>query len=200
MNRYRAGDGYPELTMSFSLAGVKDNSTYNALFNKVQMIPGYTIDAREKVTLSITRPANAVHLENVVKRDGSSTLTGDSWDVGGDTWITNVRGLFLENKDGTQYSVASGLTRTVVARHGDRFPIHSCPEGHTPELDVMVKSLQPLSSRNKYGETGSLTPKYSKSGSNWVVSLEYYAKRTSDSSWVKLNDGYLKVQFLCIVT
>lgn len=185
--------------MSFSLAGIVDNTTYNAIFNKLQMIPGFTIDARENVSLRITRPANAVHLENVVKRDGSSTLTGEDWDVGGNTWITNVRGLFLKNKDGTQYSVASGLTRTVVAKHGDRFPVHSCPEGHTPDLDVMVKSLQPLSGGARYGEVGSFVPKYSKSDSNWVVSLDYYAKRTSDSSWVLLHDGYLKVQFICKV-
>lgn len=200
LNRITGAQNYPEIELSFSLAGVTNNDKFNALFSELQTIPSFTMDANEKVTYTITRPANAVHLENLVKRDGSTTLTGDSWDTGGVTWLTNVRGLFLKNQDGSQYSVASGLSQIAVAQDGDTFPLHSCPEGHTPDLDVMVKSIQATDYSNKYAEVSAFLPRYSLIDNTWHVYLDYYAKRKSDDQWVTMNDGYLKVTFLCKIS
>ncbi|SHO55565.1 type II secretion system protein [Vibrio quintilis] len=160
----------------------------------------YNRDSKEFV-IQFGRIGSEVEHEALVQRDGSTTLTGTDWDTGGTTWITNVKGLFLRNKDGSQYSVASGLQRVVIVKSGTFIPEFQCPAGHSAKIDVMIKSLEPQTSGNKFSSLGSFTPYFKKEddGSGWKVYAKYFVRlQGGNQQWKKMTDAYLKVTQMCV--
>ncbi|MBL4262809.1 type II secretion system protein [Vibrio fluvialis] len=167
----------------------------------LSQLPNGKYDETEKVLeFRFGRIGSEVEHQAFLRNDGTTPLVSDSWDVGGNTWITNVKGLFLRNQDGSQQSVAGGLQRSVLAKSGQSFDIQSCPAGHEADLDVSVVSIQPFSASNRFTSLGAFTGRKEIKSGKWYVYLEYYAKRESDSQWVKMSDGYLRVTFKCNVS
>ena len=170
--------------------------------SKLSDLPnGQFNETTKEFVVEFGRIGSEVEHEALVQRDGSTTLTGEDWDTGGNTWITNVKGLFLRNTDGSQLSVASGLQRRVIVRSGSFIPRHSCPEGHTPDIDVMIKSIEPQSNSHKFTSLGAFIPYFEEvPNRGWSVKAKYYAKLQNGSKqWVMLSDAYLKVTQICVL-
>ncbi|AIW17493.1 Tfp pilus assembly protein FimT/FimU [Vibrio tubiashii] len=172
----------------------------NTFKSKLSDLPnGQYNETSKEFILQFGRIGSEVEHEALVQRDGSTTLTGADWDTGGNTWITNIKGLFLRNADGSQYSVASGLQRVAVVDSGTFIPTHSCPSGHRPDLDVMIKSIEPRTNAEKFTSIGSFTPYYTAVSGGWRVYAKYFAKLQGGSKqWVFLDSAYLKVTQLCV--
>lgn len=164
-----------------------------------QLPNGKYDEATQVLEFRFGRIGSEVEHQAFLRNDGTTPLVSDSWDVGGKTWITNIKGLFLRNTDGSQYSVASGLQRVVVVDSGAFIPTHSCPAGHTPDLDVMIKSIEPRSNSEKFTSIGSFTPYYTAVPGGWRVYAKYFAKLQGGAQqWVFLDSAYLKVTQLCV--
>jgi competence protein ComGC len=140
-------NGYPQFTLAFSLATMPDSRKYNALYKELSQIPSFTIDSSDNVTLTYTRPANAVHLENLVARDGSTEMT-DDWDYGGYDindirYINNVSNISINGMD--DLTVVSGLSRTGVAyvttSSGISVDKLTCPTGYDSKIAVWAGSV-----------------------------------------------------------
>ncbi|MDC5870268.1 type II secretion system protein [Vibrio europaeus] len=173
----------------------------NYALSVLNQLPNAQYDSTaDQLTIRWGRIGSEVEHEALVARDGSTTLTGPDWDLGGITWLTNIKGLFLRNQDGSQFSVASGLQRRVIVTSGSFIPLHSCPAGHTPDLDVMIKSIEPQSNATKFTSLGAFIPYHvPAAGGGWHVYAKYFAKLQSGSQqWVVLSDAYLKVTQLCV--
>ncbi|MGR6830990.1 type II secretion system protein [Aliivibrio wodanis] len=100
-------------------------------------------DEKDKITLRIDRPDKAFAYESLVKRSGDdSTLLGD-WDVGGNHAITNAKDYTIKNSDGTQQSVAIGLTHIYTVEHGQWLQKPSCPQGTTLESTFTISEINP---------------------------------------------------------
>ena len=108
--------GYPEFTLTFSLADIPDERKYFKLRDQLSRIPSFTIDVNDNVTLLYARPANAIHFQNLVPKDGSEPMTAD-WDYGGHD-LNNVRYINeVENisvKGMNDRTLVFGLSRTGV--------------------------------------------------------------------------------------
>lgn len=194
------GATVPGMRIVIPFKNESNQTILNTYLATLSDLPNGQYDSIEKeFVIQFGRIGSEVEHEALVQRDGSTTLTGADWDTGGNTWITNIKGLFLRNADGSQYSVASGLQRVVVVNSGAFIPSHSCPTGHNPDIDVMIKSIEPQSNATKFTSLGSFTPYYTAVTGGWRVYAKYFAKLQDGSQqWAFLDDAYLKVTQLCV--
>lgn len=194
------GDTVPGMRIVVPFVNEPTQAVLNTYLAALNDLPGGEYNSTTKqFSVRFGRIGSEVEHEALVARDGSKTLTGSDWDTGGNTWITNIKGLFLRNADGSQYSVASGLQRVVVVNSGAFIPAHSCPVGHNPNIDVMIKSIEPQSNATKFTSLGSFTPYYSAVTGGWRVYAKYFAKLQDGSKqWVFLDDAFLKVTQMCV--
>lgn len=191
----------PGMVITIPFSGEPSEYRRQVFRSELANIPNGSYDeTSNQMIYRFGRIGSEVEHQALVRRDGTTTLTGDSWDTGGVSWITNVKGLFLRNTDGSQFSVASGLQRRVIVTSGSFIPQHSCPAGHTPDLDVMIKSIEPQSNATKFTSLGAFLPYHvPAAGGGWHVYAKYFAKLQSGSEqWVVLSDAYLKVTQLCV--
>ena len=87
----------------------------------------------------------------------------------------------------------------MIVTSGSFIPLHSCTEGHTPDIDVMIKSIEPQSDATKFTSLGAFIPYYTPESGGWRVYAKYYAKLQNGSQqWDVLNDAYLKVTQICV--
>lgn len=172
-------------------------NTYLAALND---LPGGEYNSTSKqFSVRFGRIGSEVEHEALVARDGSKTLTGSDWDTGGNTWITNIKGLFLRNQDGSQRSVAAGLENTVTVSSGTYIPDYSCPAGHTADLNVAVSAIEPQSSSTRFSALGSFSTYKRRSGAGWVVGLQYYAKAQGTDNWYNYTGGFVTVTMKCVI-
>jgi competence protein ComGC len=185
--RQTDANGYPEFTLGFSLATMPDNRKYNALYKELSQLPSFTIDASENVTLTYTRPANAVHLENVVARDGSTEMTAD-WDYGGYDindirYINNVTNISINGMD--DLTVVSGLSRTgvvyVTSSSGVSIDKLTCPTGYDSTIAVWAASVG--GSTTLY-DTRNVSAWATESTDTWTLKYRVAALESStDTTW-----------------
>lgn len=175
-----------------------DDGTYGSWKAALLKFPGARVMPNFDIRITVKPLTKTLQYREYLQKDGSTPLEGD-WDTGGNYAITNVKGLFLRNSDGSQFSVASGLQRRVIVTSGSFIPLHSCPEGHTPDIDVMIKSIEPQSDATKFTSLGAFIPYYTPESGGWRVYAKYYAKLQNGSQqWDVLNDAYLKVTQICV--
>ena len=142
LTRQVDASGYPEFTLTFSLKDIVDDRKYLKLKDQLSRIPSFTIDASDNVTLRYSRPANAIHFQNLVPRDGSEKMTAD-WDYGGYDlngvrFINEVENISVKGMN--DRTLVSGLSRTGViavrTSTGEPIPKPMCPDGYTPQIAV----------------------------------------------------------------
>lgn len=190
---------YSHLVLTIPLSNlVMDTKEYLRWSVPLMTIPGAKKTATQDIEITLRQATSTFIYESFLPRSGDKTLT-DDWDTGGNAWITNIEGMSLRNSDGSQYSVAAGLQRSLTVASGSFIPRHSCPAGHTPDLDVMIKSIEPQNSANKFTSLGSFAPYYTAQPGGWRVYAKYYAKLQGGSQqWKLLRDAFLKVDQLCV--
>ena len=195
-----SGVNVPGMVIRIPFNGEPDEYRRNIYRSELAKLPNGTFDDHnQELVFKFGRIGSEVEHQALVRRDGTTTLTGEHWDTGGKTWITNVLGMSLRNVDGSQYSVASGLQNTFVVRSGSRIKKHSCPKGHTPTAVAVMHSNEPLSNANKYTAFTYVKPivEGGVNDSFWTFKLNYKAKRERDGVWVPMSDGYLQVTTMC---
>lgn len=149
------------------------------------------------VTIEYGRLGTEVEHEALLRRDGTTDLLGH-WDTGGQFAIMNALDYTIRNANGSQRSLGRGIVGMMVAKHNQYLPVHSCPQGATPDLVTWPKALYSSSTSWSFNETGAVNAYYSRSGSNFIIRLEYWAKRTSNQTWYKYNTGDVAVALVCI--
>ena len=88
--------------------------------------------AGSDIHITLRQATLALMYENIVMRDGFTTLTGD-WDVGGAHGITNAKDVTLRASDGSQIPVSQYLVNVSRAQHGDWIDKPQCIAGQTPQ-------------------------------------------------------------------
>ena len=191
----------PQLTITIPMQ--PNNTTFalerDAYIGALGKLPGARMDdAKNAVTLVISRLDNAIQHDGVVKRSGSnSTLTGD-WDVGGEYAITNAADYLVRNSDGSQRNLSTAVIETFVAKHGESVDKPQCPKRLKPDIQVAIKGIFPHSEANKFNEVSmqkAYTTEYSR---HWLVGLDYYAVNKDSREWVFMHDGEVSVSLRCI--
>lgn len=134
-------DGYPAFTLSFSLANVYPLQLRNMIRSRMSQLPTFTEDSTNTVTITFTRPASEVSLENLVKRDGTTTMT-DDWDVGS-VYLDNVKDMsYTDLSDRTGMTGLLKLGSVVITSSaGKRVNKQTCPTGYKAEIEVWTQSL-----------------------------------------------------------
>lgn len=154
------------------LAG--DAKAYWRYVNPLMRIPG-ALRSGTDIEITLRQSTLALMYDNIVMRDGFTTLTGD-WDVGGKHTITNTRDVTIANSDGTQKLVSQGLVDIYTVKHGDRVKKPSCPEGTKPHLALGLGNIY---INKNYELTGSQKPFVQLAGTDdqyWQVGLEVRVK------------------------
>jgi hypothetical protein len=185
------------ITVPFPVLNDATRSLHNTYRAALATIPGWTYNTATRVaTINIERIGQELQHTALVKRSGNdSTLTGD-WDVGGAYSIVNARDITIRGAAGSQRSVASGVIRTLVVRHGDRVNKPDCPSGLTPDLTTAIKGIYNQSVPNRFESVSSSRAYHVNASSFWTVGLDYYAK--VEGVWQLLHDGEVSVSVLCV--
>ncbi|ELV7517184.1 type II secretion system protein [Photobacterium damselae] len=168
-----------------------DGRLYNAFTSVLGSLPDIRFNSSETALLwRINRisdlPAFSAQLDQYVKRDGSSTLTGD-WDVGNRA-ILNAKALSVNIGGGYQQRVDAGVVGAFMAKPGTPITKHRCASGLKPVLMVGVASNGDYYYSQKFAETGAYKAAYEDAGNNrWKLTYIQYVKKV-------LSDGTLKWQ------
>ena len=168
-----------------------------AYFELFSRFPGSLYNSsRNEIEVWIDRVDSGLQQEALVKRSGDdSTLTGD-WDIGGNFSITNAKGVYVRNSDGSQRRLGSGVLDSFTAHHGERVNKHRCPSGLTPDIQVSIKGIYNLGSPTLFENVSSTRAYIDESSTYWTVNLDYYANVNGTST--ELHDGEINVQVLCV--
>lgn len=170
-----SSDSYPAFTLSFSLANVYPLSLRNIIRSKISQLPSFKENSTNTVTIKFTRPASEVSLDNLVRRDGSTTMTAD-WDVGS-VYLDNVKDMSYTNL--TDRTGITGMLKLgsvlVNSSAGVAVPKPNCPSGYSPQIEVWTQSL------------GASTLQYNvKNFASWYVdnttTWQVFFKSTAESS------------------
>lgn len=143
--------------------------------------------AGNDIDITLRQATLALMYENIVMRDGFTTLTGD-WDVGGDHSITNVKDVTLKGSDGTQILLSQQARAPVVAHHGDWVDKPACIAGQLPtqqlalsKIDISAETHEFTGGMNAYllGETAT----------QWQVGISIQTKNLSTGVHTVLTTG-----------
>ncbi|WP_108653095.1 hypothetical protein [Dongshaea marina] len=152
-----AGDAVVDMTVPFHssrIGSVQDKERLaNAIAVHLPMAKVERTGNNFDVTMTIQRPGTEVAHEELVRRDGTATLTGE-WDVG-NQGITNVRDMTIHGL--TDRTVLQGLTYTNMVKNLTIVPRLICPIGSSK-----VQILPSAYSRDgrSFNEFGAVEGRY----------------------------------------
>ena len=147
------------------------------------------------ITWEVRRVGEELQHDGLVRRSGdNSTLLGD-WDAGGDFAITNVRDVTVRNSDGSQRSLAAGVT-FITAKHDERIDKHKCPIGLTPDIITTTKGIfNETTIPIPFNSVGAQRSYAVSSSTHWTVKLDYFADVQGTPQL--FHDGEILVQLIC---
>ncbi|MCS4309515.1 hypothetical protein M2404_003887 [Rheinheimera pacifica] len=185
------------ITIPFPVLSDATRFEHSAYRSALSLVPAATwSDATNQLTVYFDRIGQELQHTALVKRSGDeSTLTGD-WDVGGAYSVVNARDITIRGAAGSQRSLASGVIRSLVARHGDRVNKPDCPSGLSPDVVTSIKGLYNQSIPNRFESVSASRAYHVNSTTYWTVGLDYYAK--VEGEWRLLHDGEVNVSLLCV--
>ncbi|CAK1776135.1 putative type IV pilin PilA [Vibrio crassostreae] len=149
----------------------KDAKEWTRWSNVLIDIPGAE-RAGNDIDITLRQATLALMYENIVMRDGFTTLTGD-WDVGGEYGITNAKDYTIAGKDkdgrDRQISVARGLSTKQYANDGNKIEKPTCPSSLTPHIWMSVARTNVTAD---YTATGSVIPNSTDDGKYWTITVK----------------------------
>ncbi|CAK1765071.1 Type II secretion system protein [Vibrio crassostreae] len=164
----------------------KDAKEWTRWSNVLIDIPGAK-RAGNDIDITLRQATLALMYENIVMRDGFTTLTGD-WDVGGAHGITNAKDVTLRASDGSQIAMSSLLSKSTTARHLDWVQKPKCIQGQTPQANLSIASLD-LNTRD-YIILGGVKPYIlTQTATQWRVGISISVKQKSTGRETILTSG-----------
>ncbi|PML73714.1 hypothetical protein [Vibrio sp. 10N.261.52.A1] len=151
--------------------------------------------AGNDIHITLRQATLALMYENIVMRDGFTTLTGD-WDVGGAHGITNAKDVTLRANDGSQIPVSSKLSESTTARHGEWVDKPQCISGQTVQANLSISSVD-VDTRH-YTLLGGLKPYIlSQTATQWRVGMSISVKVNSTGQEAVITSGEVLLTASC---
>ncbi|MEZ8822573.1 type II secretion system protein [Vibrio sp. 10N.247.311.46] len=164
----------------------KDAKEWTRWSNVLIDIPGAE-RAGNDIDITLRQATLALMYENIVMRDGFTTLTGD-WDVGGAHGITNAKDVTLRASDGSQIPVSQYLVSVSRAQHGDWIDKPQCIAGQTPQYKLSISKVE-IDTRY-YTLLGGTKPYLiNETATRWQVGMSTIVKINSSKQQTKVTTG-----------
>ena len=181
------------LVLRFPLSELaSEPKDYTRWSNVLMDIPGAQRVGND-IDITLRQATLALMYDNIVMRDGYTTLT-DDWDVGGHK-ISNAEDFTIRNSDGTQTSIAQGLVTIYHVKAWEEFAKPSCPEGLTATPQLSLASVDVI---YPYTITGSLKPYIaSETATTWAANIDAYVINTETKEYNVLNSGEIMAMVQC---
>lgn len=151
-------------------------------------VTGYTVSA------TYGRPGTEPALENLVRRDGTTSLTSE-WDVGG-YGISNVKDMTITGL--TNRTVVQGLNYSTVVQNSGTVSKLTCPSGYTNHIFVSPVAMN--YNGYPFNNFGGFEARYNDLGTYIQAYVRVYAKNSSGSMvWIvpDSNRALVKVDMNC---
>lgn len=190
-------DSYAYLTVAMP---PKDTPEYHLWLAPFSHLPHVEIDpSANQVRIKVQDLSMAKMYQDLLHRDGSTTLTND-WDAGGEHGIVNVKDITITNADGSQTSVAAGLTRGVgMSEHEEWVTKPACPTNLSPQIMTSFSGLVPDIVTNDFDNLGPANVGIlDETASQWQLMLNYTAIRNDDGEKWILNEGSINYLTFCL--
>ncbi|GLO64031.1 hypothetical protein MACH09_45390 [Vibrio sp. MACH09] len=153
--------------------------------------------ANGDIQISLTPLTKTTQYREYLKKDGSTPLTGD-WDVGGNSALTNVRDMTINNSDGTQKSVVNKLTEIYTVSHGQAITKPKCPSGMTVDYNLSVSEITPISGYENSGEFKAYI--LSETSMKFIIGLDVMSKinyGVNSGRLIITHNGFVTVFLQC---
>ncbi|EPG0370346.1 hypothetical protein [Photobacterium damselae] len=179
-----------------------DGRLYNAFTSVLGSLPDIRFNSSETALLwRINRisdlPALSTQLDQYLKRDGSSSLTGD-WDVG-ERAILNASTITLKNKSGKQTVLGYGTVKEFSVKHGQKiaYSAWDCPDNLKKTIHLTISAKIPPYGEKYTGLAGEIAYIEDHFPDYFIVRMNYNAKLKSTGLWKTMHTGYINVRLNC---
>ncbi|ARR47839.1 hypothetical protein CAY59_26790 (plasmid) [Vibrio campbellii] len=182
------------LVLRFPLSELaSEPKDYTRWSNVLMDIPGAQRVGND-IDITLRQATLALMYDNIVMRDGYTTLT-DDWDVGGEHAISHVRDITIRNSDGSVTSVSQGLINMHTVQPWGEVPKPSCPEGLAPKVTLAIGEVDV---EYPYTLTGSIRPYvYDEDANNWTVNIDAYVVNVEANTYQRLSQGEIIAMTQC---
>lgn len=164
----------------------------------LKRIPFAITQGNGDIKITIGDPLLSQAFKEFLRKDGSTSLTGD-WDVGGNNSILNARNISVVGNNGTQRQL--GVRYIGDAKSGTRIrKIDNCPSGSKPDLIVTPKMIGATSKKYSIRDVAQWFLQKDDTNPNWWTVHIYMNVKDAqyDNKWREIEDGWFSWEVVCV--
>lgn len=152
--------------------------------------------ANGDVEITVKPYLQATAYDAFVRRDGSTSLTAD-WDVG-DRSITNTKGIYARNVDGSQSLISGSVQGVHVGFHGERISKPACPANTKAQIQASFKGIMAESLGDAFTQLTDIGVQSYDRGREWELALNYQATLTGHENSLLKHYGEINTTVYCL--